>query len=360
MADLYTRSRKDYVDKVDQSKRICYLSYIRAIACIAIIVLHMFASASILFGEQIGVRVNAYSRAISNIMMWAVPCFVMTTGALLLDADRKITYKKLFGKYILRIFSALLLCCIGFRIFDMVMDGETPEIGILLDALYEMFTGTGWSHLWYLYLLLGLYLLMPVYKKIAEYSTKVDMRYLLVVYVLFISVLPLLYIWNLNSGFYKHVSTIYPFYLFCGYALTRNVFRVHKWIAALAAVLSTCVILVLTVIRWTENVEVMEQLWSYSSILVIVQAVSIFSLFSGIKGQGESLAGKLLLKIDRCSFGIYLIHMVFVRLILRYMNFNPYTGSVCLNFFLLILGVFLVSYMCTWILKKIPVLKQIL
>lgn len=332
----------------------------RAIACVAIVVLHMFASASILFGGQIKIMTNAWSRAASNIMMWAVPCFVMVTGALLLDKNKKLTYQKLFKKYILRVFAALLICCVTFRFFDMFMDGEKAGIGILISALTEMLTGTGWSHLWYLYLLIGLYIMMPFYKKIAEFSGKFDIKYLLAVYILFMSVLPLTYIWNVNSGFYIHVSTIYPFYLFCGYAIHRGMVRANKWITLSAVLVSTCLIIVFTVIRWTRNLEVLETLWGYSSILVVVQAVGIFTLFDQINGSGQSWIGKLLLKIDECSFGIYLIHMIFIRLILRYINFNPYTGNELINFSLLIIGTFAVSYLCTWILKKIPILKEIL
>lgn len=345
---------------MNQAERINSFSYIRSIACIAIIVLHTFASASILFGDQIGVLTNAWSRAISNVLMWTVPCFVMTTGALLLEESRKLTYEKLFKKYILRIFAALVIFSMAFRVFDMIMDGEEAGIAILFSWIYELFTGTSWSHLWYLYLLIGLYLLLPFYKKIAKSSDGFDFKYLLIVYVVFISVLPMTNLLNLRTGFYIHVSTIYPFYLFCGYAIHKGIIRVNKRLNLAAVILSSCLIIVLTIIRWMNNIDMMEQLWSYSSVLVIVQAVGVFALFDKIKEKGSSLIHKLLLEIDRCSFGIYLIHMVFIRLILRYMNFNPYEGNWILNFFLLIVGTFLVSYLCTWSLKKIPILKEIL
>lgn len=332
----------------------------RSIACIAVIVLHTFASASILFGSQIEILINAWSRAISNAMMWAVPCFVMTTGALLLEESRKLTYVKLFKKYILRIFAALVVFSMAFRVFDMIMDGEQIGIAILFGWAYELFTGTSWSHLWYLYLLIGLYILMPFYKKIAKYSGEFDIKYLLIVYVVFISMLSLTNLGNLRSGFYIHVSTIYPFYLFCGYAIHKGIIKANQCLALAAVILSSCMIVLFTIIRWTNNMEVMEQLWSYSSVFVIVQAASIFVLFNKIKGNGNSLIGKVLLEIDRCSFGIYLIHMIFIRLILRYMNFNPYEGNLIINFSLLIAGIFVASYLCTWILKKIPILKEIL
>ena len=104
----------------------------------------------------------------------------------------------------------------------------------------------------------------------------------------------------------------------------------------------------------------MEQFWSYSSILVVIQSVSIFALCDQFKGKVKGIISVILLEIDKYSFGIYLIHMVFIRLILRYMKFNPYNGNMPLNFVLLIGSTFLVSYGCAKILKMIPVLKKIL
>ena len=55
-------------------------------------------------------------------MMWAVPCFVMVTGALLLDENREVSFDKLFNKYILRVLGALVVFSMVFRIFDIIMD----------------------------------------------------------------------------------------------------------------------------------------------------------------------------------------------------------------------------------------------
>ena len=64
--------------------------------------------------------------------------------------------------------------------------------------------------------------------------------------------------------------------------------------------------------------------------------------------------------IDECSFGIYIIHMVFVRLVLRYWQVNPYDGNSGAKFTDLFLIIFIVSFGITWCLKKIPCIKKIL
>ena len=72
------------------------------------------------------------------------------------------------------------------------------------------------------------------------------------------------------------------------------------------------------------------------------------------------LFGKFVLEIDKCSFGIYLIHMIFVRGILKHTKLHPYGAGSPFVLIGLTLGIFLVSFILTWILKKIPGVKKIL
>lgn len=335
-------------------------SYIRAIASIAIVVLHICASASILYGESISVIQNSITRSAANCMMWAVPCFVMVTGALLLDESREVSYSKIYKKYISRILAALVIFCMIYRIFDMIMDGESFGTGVIFNGIYEIVTGTSWSHMWYLYLLIGLYLLLPVYRKIAASCNDFDMKYLLGIYILFLSILPLTQMLQVKVGFYIHVATIYPFYFFCGHAIHKKIMQIDYRAALTLAALSTVIIVVLTNVRWKYGIESMEQWWSYSSILVIVQAVGIFSLMYQIKGNDAQLVKRVLMRVDECSFGIYLVHMIFVRWILRYRMVNPYESYPLIAFVVIVVLIFGVSYVVVRILKNIPWIRMIL
>lgn len=334
--------------------------YIRAIACIAVIILHTAYSASILFGDVITPSQNVASKAVTNSMMWAVPCFIMVTGALLLEPDKEISYKKLFGRYIFRVFMAIVIFGMLFRIFDMIMDAEKISLSAFMTGFYEIFTGTGWSHMWYLYLIIGIYLLLPFYKKIVRYSSKRELCYLLAVYVIFLSILPLFRIWDFSCGFYIHVSTIYPFYLICGYAVYKNYLRIRPWQSALLAAVCTGLIIWFTVIRWQTDNQALESLWGYSSIFVVVQAVSIYSLAMRIKVRGFEKIKRVFTSIDTCSFGIYLVHMIYVRLLLRYMHVNPYEQGGFIAFAGIIVFIFILSYITVRALKKVPVFKSIL
>lgn len=373
-------------------KRIHYLSYLRAVACVAIIILHTVDGAVILYqngitnGERIG------SLSVVYCMMWAVPCFVMVTGALLLDKNRAITIKNIFQKYILRILIALIAFSLVFALFDTLMNKDGSGIAFLGKGLLNVLTGNGWAHMWYLYLLIGLYLLMIVYRAVANHVSDAEYKYLLIVYTVFLSLIPLLQMWNAKVGFYIHVSTIYPFYLFAGYAIASQKLKINRLISILLMVIGAAGIVGSTILNEKHVNISYGNLLGYSSIFVLILVVGIFSLAKGFEKpaiemmipaesmdieekqkqltgtkttvqepQKKSIIGTILLEIDRCSFGIYLIHMIFVRLTLRYWQINPYASNLTILVFIgLVLGILIVTYGITALLKLIPGVKKIL
>ena len=344
--------------------RVSGLSYLRAAACVAIITLHTVNAAEILYRDRLSLAQLTASMAVVYVMMWAVPCFVMVSGALLLDPAREVTLEKIFRKYLLRVVGALLLFGLIYRGFDLLMNREPFSLLSLLKGLANVFTGQSWAHLWYLYLLVGLYLLLPFYRMVAKESSERLLRYLLLVYVVFLSLLPLTRMANVESAFYIHVSTIYPFYLFAGYAVSSGALRLSRPAAAGAALGGTVLIVLASILRFRLPAERLDEiLASYSSMFVILQSVGMFSLLcSGDETAARrpsSAFGRLLLFIDENSFGVYLIHMIWIRLLLRYLEINPYEIGLWL-FPVLILGNLAVSCLVTWALRRIPGMKRIL
>ena len=353
-------------------KKIHYLSYLRAVACIAIIILHTVDGAVIMYQNSISSGEKVSSLSVVYCMMWAVPCFVMVTGALLLDKNRIITIKDTFKKYILRILIALVAFSLIFALFDTLMNKDGTGIAFFGKGLLNVLTGNGWAHMWYLYLLIGLYLLMIAYRAVANHVSDSEYRYLLIVYAVFLSLVPLLQIWNAKTGFYIHVSTIYPFYLFAGYAIASQKLKINRGISILLMAIGVAGIVASTILNEKYVNISYGNLLGYASIFVLVLTVGIFSLAKNserpslpdVENSVEKkpgIIGKIFLEIDRCSFGIYLIHMIFVRLTLRYWQINPYASNLTILIFIsLVLGILIVSYGITALLKLIPGVKKIL
>ena len=190
----------------------------------------------------------------------------------------------------------------------------------------------------------------------------------MIVYVIFLSLVPVLKTFGISVGFYICVSAIYPFYLFCGYALRQGVWRVNRGLGLLFLLIGTAAVVLFTVLKENGTVKAAGVFYGYSSIFVILQSIGVFTLFGCAadktgaprKEKSPGVFGKFVLEIDICSFGIYLIHMIFVRGILKHTKLHPYGAGSPFVLIGLTLGIFLVSFILTWILKKIPGVKKIL
>ncbi len=297
------------------SKRNTGYSNIRALACMAIVVLHTFYAAVPGQGSDFLLRAGTYM--VRNSMFWAVPCFVMVTGALLLDPDREVTWEKIFQRYLRRVVTALLFFSALFAVFDAVTNSTAFSLFLLKDWLVRLLTDTGWSHMWYLYLMIGLYILIPFFRMITASARDAEIRMLLLVFVIFLSLIPMIEkLTGMESGFYIWMQTGYPLYLFAGYALSKGIVRMRRRTALAAALAGLAMILLATWFGLSSETGTLTKLvGNYSFAGVILLAIGLFELIRKRSSRKRTVLTSVLSRIDRYSFGIYLIHMLYLKLI---------------------------------------------
>lgn len=101
---------------------------------------------------------------------------------------------------------------------------------------------------------------------------------------------------------------------------------------------------------------------SYNSVVVVALAMSIFSLLT--HGAGESAAPRsafgetMLRSYDGCSFGIYLIQMLFIKLAIRVWGLNPFASPWL--FPVMIVGIVLASWLVICLVRFIPGVKKVI
>lgn len=350
---------------ISTDKKITAFPRIKIIACIGIILLHTLFASNVYFEKEMTQTDTLITKSIENLLMWAVPCFLMVTGALLLDPGREISLKKLYGKYVRRMVLALVIFTFLFCVLDILMEGKALTVKSVIPAwLHQLFTSESWAHMWYLYMMIGIYVLLPFYKVIVKNCSNKMLVYLCIVYAIFISVLPITEIFGAESGFYISTTVIYPLYLFLGYILHKNpIGKGAGWILFLGC---TVTLAVLTVFRYTYgdlvsfDLDAFDKLFGYSSILVIIQSIGVFMIMDGDKRENGH---KVLFGIDGCVFGIYLIHMIFVKYLMSYKGFDPYklgTEKMLIAFGGMVITFFFLSLVVTWALRKIPKVNFVL
>lgn len=158
------------------------ISIMRIIATLAVVFLHTCNTiANNIESYNISER-EYFVLTTGNVLMnWAVPIFFMITGSLLLRKNNDLTYKKVIFKYLKRIVLALFIFGVPFSIMEIYMDTRTLDISMILSAIVNVITGNSWSHLWYLYTLIGVYMILPMLKAFVDRCDHQQIEILLII-----------------------------------------------------------------------------------------------------------------------------------------------------------------------------------
>ncbi|MBR4513660.1 MAG: acyltransferase [Lachnospiraceae bacterium] len=332
-----------------ESKKISSLSYIRAIACIGVCILHVFfAGAGLPTATETGAMVSS---CIRNCMLFAVPCFVMVTGALLLDPEKKMGKKKVLS-YILRMLGVLAIFTFVYEIIDELADG-TFGLGNLIRTWWnEFFFNGSWGHVWYLYLIIALYITLPYSRIISRHLRDKDYLNLLVLLFVFMSVVPTISsLAGKTVAFYICVYTVYPFFFFAGYAIRKGILNIDSKICLITAIVGELIMIICTACK-------VKGVGSYSFVPALIVAVALFGWLFRIEVSEESKLGKALLWADKYSFAVYLTHMFYIKLFFSILKWDPYKNA--LLYFIILVLVIVCAFATAVVLKMIPGLKKLL
>ena len=114
---------------------------------------------------------------IRDSMRWCVPVFFMITGILLLNKNKTITPEMCVKKYAFRMVLALLVFGIPFAMMQNFMETKQFSLKMIGDSVLAVINDTGWKHLWYVYTLIGIYLMLPVIKKFTDNANDEELKH---------------------------------------------------------------------------------------------------------------------------------------------------------------------------------------
>ena len=291
----------------------------------------------------------------------AVPVFVMISGYLMLQ--KKHTYKKT-AISVLRIGICLLLFSVIYYAVDCIT-GDVQRHS-LREFLFLLRTAKVTNAFWYLYMYLGLLLMMPFVQKMAAGMEKTDYHVFFGITALFVSFWPMLihYVPQLE---YTHQFALplfsgYICLLLAGDYMRRYVkpTKKGKYIAA-AVFAAMCALNVL--LTWFEYVRNPGEYYLYFDnrlfLPIMLESVCVFYLVSGLN-IGEK-AGTWISKLGGLTFAIYLVSDMVIDG-LEPLWYRAWETGVPLWPAMLTyeVSVFLISALLALILKQIPLIKKLL
>lgn len=336
-------------------KSTAYLDVLRLMATILVVLIHTVSGVlSLVPSQMTGTQIVTYG-CIKSICSIGVPIFLMISGALFLNPEKKISLKDLFFKYIRRIVLALLIFGTGYALIEIVFNTRDFKPIYLWDAFYNMLIGNTWAHMWYLYMILLIYMLIPVLKPFVASSNKATYSYVILILMIASSVAP--FIRSITGfSFGLGISSVqipefavYVFYFLTGYYvhdLMKKESRNGIAIASVLAVLSLVVIILNAYLKLGMSI-------NYDSPVVLVLATSVFYIFGRLK-----LVTKISVKLRPYLFGIYLIHAFYLNLLYKFIGITPLECGGYILIPVFVLGVFILSAFTVWIMRLIPPIKK--
>ena len=312
-------------------------------------------------GNWYATDVNSFSWQALNfwdaLVRCGVPVFVMISGALFLYPRKEIPVSKLYTKYIPRILIALIFWSFVYAMKDYVKTGD------LLKACAHFIRGH--YHLWFLFMITGLYMIVPFLRKIAE-SEKLT-KYYLVLALIFTFTLPecanIISVFSEKygtfaekyvAGFHMEFVAGYTGYFLLGYVLDRmNISPKLERVIYLAGVLGVSFTVLMSSFASVYMNEATEMFYKNQTVNVMCESVAVFVFFR-MHFNRESV---IIRKLSQYSFGAYLVHDAVIQLI-RKLGLHSLTFCPVFSVPVAAAVVFMLSFTISGILNHVPVLKK--
>ncbi len=274
-----------------------------------------------------------------------VPLFVMLTGVLSLPVKTSMT--QFYKRRIPRILFPFVIWSVIYYMTPWI----TGVLGLESDIVRKLFA---WAesdsqafsdgltlvaripytfsflacHMWYIYMLVGLYLYLPVFSAWVERATKKEKEIVLVLW-LFSTMLPYFSTYVSHYCFgtceWNAFGLFYYFSGFSGYMLLGHYIHEYvHWKLSRTLVVALPLLVIGAVITYigysyvmtlpSATPEMIELFWTYNSLNVVMMTVALFLVMCSVRINPKGRVANLLANLTTCGFGIYMIHYYFVYL----------------------------------------------
>ena len=347
------------------------MDVIRSVAGFGVVALHVtdyFTNYPLLFGGFSWWMANG----INSLSRIAVPLFIMLSGYLLLDNSKKYSLNDILKKS-RRLFIVLVIWTLIYFAWRTYWWHDIKSIPVMVNDFLN-----GFMHLYFLHLIIGLYLLTPLIKKILAKSSVRNKIYLAILASI-VSAGITIANYLLKEKAFMLTGFAYSF-LFIGYyifgSVAKNV-RVNKKV--LTSLLSTFIILAFATaylsywnlgqmhlgnnVLWSKNLG--QYFYDPLSINVILMSFIGFLLLKKVGEINFLSSSKRLANLFKMLagliFGIYLIHIIVLDLTntLPHFREDVVVSPILLYITIKIFLVFVASALIIYFLKKVPAIKNL-
>lgn len=332
---------------LDGVKREYIYDYIRVFACVCIIGIH---TSDILINGNTFDNIWWIGIFIQGIVRIGLPLFVLLSGVLALNNKKEekvgYYYSKRFFKIVVPLFFYSMFYVF---VYDYNYSMNFFKLVNLVDTIKNISFAYVHYHLWYVYMIIGIYLCVPFLRKMCNNLNTSECKWFLGLIFLIPIVKYILPLIDIKIGITVFLFEGWLLYFLLGYFVNKNIILKHYKLFYVLGIFSFFFSIVAK--RYFPEVTGVNDL----SITMIFQAIMVYLLFYRNKDKIASniYFNKIILILSKYSFGIFLIH-VYVLDSIRNIMISFWLRNVFGTILFTIL-VFWISFILVYIIDKVVV-----
>lgn len=353
-------------------ERIPFLDYLRVVACLMVMLVHasenfygadtsagLASNMSMLLNDQNRFWVSFWDGGVSRT---AVPLFMITSAFLLVPTSLSMT--QFYRRRFLRILPPFVLFLVLYSVLPLLWGGTTPEQAAqdlkLLPFNFPSLAG----HLWFMYPLISLYLIIPVVSPWLQQASARDERIFIGLFA-FTTLTPWLHrfvtpeLWG--ECFWNGFTAFWYVSGYLGYLVLAHYIRVHlNWSRQRRLrVGALCFIVGALFTAWSFwwkgtpgspiETPLLEWAWEFCTPNVLLATFGLFLLFTCIERRE---APAWITQLSKMTFGMYLMHMFFLTPIATlFIQGNPAAPQLPVGLCIPVIAV--LTYLCCALTTKL-------
>lgn len=345
----------------EKGTRIYYLEVLRAVAALAVVALHL---SSVNWYGYIGSFNWIVFTVIAGTMRFCVPIFFMISGALFLRRDKEVPIRKMYRKNIFRMIVFLIFWAFLYQIYQLYT-GQA-EGNMVLTAVKNIIKGDVSVHLWFVYAIIGIYILIPVLKVFTDHADKRQLIYFLVIIFVMIGIVPVMrqsswigiriILTNFDKLCFGSMGSYIGYVLLGHYLYTYDFSKRGRYVVYAAGIAGVIFTILITIYRCVSGNTCDETYFNYVMPNVALWSMAVFVFFKNACAQEGRMAG-LVGYLSDISLGIYGIHLLII-FFLQNLGLSTLSFNALLSVPVLYILVMVISMVIVSLLKKVPLLRK--
>lgn len=344
---------------MEAARSLAWIDVARITAIVAVIAIHVVSP---LVTSRADPQRWWFGNVIDSAARWSVPLFVMISGALLLHSDLADDPARFYRRRLGRILPALVAWSAIYLIYGH-LSSDNPQT--LREAVAYVAAGRPYFHLYFLYLMAGLYLVTPFLRPLVARSTR---RVLGIAVLVFLAVGiadSLAMRWmgtggaNAATRFVPYIGYFLAGAWLVGMAPTRRRMKA-SWVIVAVGIGLTALGTHFLINRFGFGRGL--YLYEYLSVTTVPVSLAVFALFLWSARTMDRMAaripGRWLSIVAGSTLGIYVIHPL-VMAGLGTLGLRSRAFFVPLAVPATLLAAFAVSLLIVLVLRRVPFVRRI-